>query len=188
MLSSVLWILGPILESLVVVRAVRGNFLKEYKLFYSYIIWVFCGICLSSQSIIAGPQATLTFTGTASFLVSWLVAPWFGRFTKSPWRTIQARPGWPEAYCSSFLLLRCQESRYTRRTTQNGFPVRRPWKRNASLELVLIPHPLSSQTHRCFPVREAEIVGQVTAIATRIADLDPGDRPSKSGTQLSKRF
>ena len=41
MLSSVLWILGPILESLIVVRAVRGNFLKEYKLFYSYIIWVF---------------------------------------------------------------------------------------------------------------------------------------------------
>src|SRR5258708_21542659 len=41
MLSSVLWILGPILESLIVVRAVRGNFLKEYKLFYFYIIWVF---------------------------------------------------------------------------------------------------------------------------------------------------
>ncbi len=41
MLSSVLWILGPILESLIVVRAVRGNFLKEYKLFYCYIIWVF---------------------------------------------------------------------------------------------------------------------------------------------------
>ena len=41
MLSSVLWILGPILESLIVVRAVQGNFLKEYKLFYSYIIWVF---------------------------------------------------------------------------------------------------------------------------------------------------
>jgi hypothetical protein len=37
-------------------------------------------------------------------------------------------------------------------------------------------------------VREAEIVGQVTAIATRIVDLDPGDGPSKPGTQVSKRF
>jgi len=55
-------------------------------------------------------------------------------------------------------------------------------------ELVLVPHPLSSQTHRRFPVREAEVVGQVTAIATRIVDLDPADGPSKPGTKLLKRF
>lgn len=40
MLSSVLWVLGPILESLIVIRAIRGKFLKEYKLFYFYIVWV----------------------------------------------------------------------------------------------------------------------------------------------------
>ena len=55
-------------------------------------------------------------------------------------------------------------------------------------ELLLVPHPLSSQPHRRFSVREAEIVGQVTAIATRIVDLDSGDGPSKPRTQLSKRF
>lgn len=40
MLSAVLWVLGPVLESLLVIRAVKGNFLKEYKLFYFYIVWV----------------------------------------------------------------------------------------------------------------------------------------------------
>jgi hypothetical protein len=40
MLSLVLWVLGPILECLIVIRAVRGNFLKEYKIFYSYVVWV----------------------------------------------------------------------------------------------------------------------------------------------------
>jgi hypothetical protein len=49
-------------------------------------------------------------------------------------------------------------------------------------------HPVSSQPRRRFSVREAEIVGQVTAIATRIVDLDPGDGRHKPRTQLSKRF
>lgn len=40
MLSSVLWVLGPILECLLLIRAVKGNFLKEYKIFYLYIAWV----------------------------------------------------------------------------------------------------------------------------------------------------
>jgi transcriptional regulator with XRE-family HTH domain len=35
-----------------------------------------------------------------------------------------------------------------------------------------------------FPARETNS----TVIATRIVDLDPGDGPSKPGTQLSKRF
>src|ERR1700751_320486 len=41
MLSFVLWILGPILESLIIIRGVRGNFLNEYGLFYLYVLWVF---------------------------------------------------------------------------------------------------------------------------------------------------
>jgi hypothetical protein len=38
--SLVLWVLGPILECLIVIRAVKGKFLKEYRLFYFYIVWV----------------------------------------------------------------------------------------------------------------------------------------------------
>jgi len=40
MLSSVLWILGPILESLILLRGTQGHFLKKYKLFYVYVVWV----------------------------------------------------------------------------------------------------------------------------------------------------
>jgi hypothetical protein len=40
MLASLVWILGPILEALILVRAMQGNFLKQYKFFYFYILWV----------------------------------------------------------------------------------------------------------------------------------------------------
>jgi transcriptional regulator with XRE-family HTH domain len=54
-------------------------------------------------------------------------------------------------------------------------------------ELLLIPHPLSSRPHRHFPVHEAEIVGQVTAVAMRIVDPSPADAPSKSNPLLPRR-
>ena len=55
-------------------------------------------------------------------------------------------------------------------------------------ELLLIPHPLSSYSHRRFPLREAEIIGQVAAVAMRIVDPDPEDPPSKIAPLLPKRF
>src|SRR5260221_7130199 len=54
-------------------------------------------------------------------------------------------------------------------------------------ELLLIPHPLSSRPHRRYPAREAEIIGQVTAVAMRIVDPDSANPPSKSVPQLPKR-
>jgi transcriptional regulator with XRE-family HTH domain len=54
-------------------------------------------------------------------------------------------------------------------------------------ELLLIPHPLSSQAHRRFSVREAEIIGQVTGVAMRVVDPDRSDVPSKPSTPLLKR-
>ena len=40
MFSSALWLSGPVLESVLLIRAVQGNFLKQYKVFYSYLSWV----------------------------------------------------------------------------------------------------------------------------------------------------
>jgi transcriptional regulator with XRE-family HTH domain len=55
-------------------------------------------------------------------------------------------------------------------------------------ELLLIPHPLSSQPHRRFPVSEAEIIGQVAAVAMRIVDPDSAGPSPKTTPQLPKRF
>jgi hypothetical protein len=40
MLSLALWLVGPLLESVLLVRALRIGSLKRYKLFYLYVIWV----------------------------------------------------------------------------------------------------------------------------------------------------
>src|SRR5215467_10978348 len=40
MFTMLLWVAGPVLELLVILRAIHGKFLKEYKLFYFYIAWV----------------------------------------------------------------------------------------------------------------------------------------------------
>jgi transcriptional regulator with XRE-family HTH domain len=53
-------------------------------------------------------------------------------------------------------------------------------------ELLLVPHSLSPWPTRRFPVESAEIVGQVTAVAMRIAD-QPTDRPPDLFPQLPKR-
>lgn len=45
--------------------------------------------------------------------------------------------------------------------------------------LLLIPHPLSPCQHRRFDAQGAEIVGQVTAIASRIVDVIPAERASR---------
>lgn len=55
-------------------------------------------------------------------------------------------------------------------------------------ELLLIPHPLSSRPHRQFPIQQAEIIGQVTAVAMRIVDAVSAEPPSKTTPQLPKRL
>ncbi len=62
------------------------------------------------------------------------------------------------------------------------------WCEMRGNELLLIPHPLSSSPHRRFPVRDAEIIGQVTAVAMRIVDPDSAGPPSESVPQLPKQF
>lgn len=49
MLSSLVWVTGLVLESVLLVRALLGNFLKQYSLFYLYLISVF----LPSASLFA---------------------------------------------------------------------------------------------------------------------------------------
>jgi len=40
MLSTALWVIALALESALLVRAIRGNFLKHYRFFYLYLGWV----------------------------------------------------------------------------------------------------------------------------------------------------
>jgi transcriptional regulator with XRE-family HTH domain len=61
------------------------------------------------------------------------------------------------------------------------------WAEKRGEELLLIPHPLSSRSHRRFPLHEAEIIGQVTAVAMRIVDPEPAEVPPKLPSQLPKR-
>jgi transcriptional regulator with XRE-family HTH domain len=61
------------------------------------------------------------------------------------------------------------------------------WCERRGDELLLIPHPLSSRPHRSFSIREAEIIGQVTAVAMRIVDPSAPDAPSRTPSQLPKR-
>jgi transcriptional regulator with XRE-family HTH domain len=61
------------------------------------------------------------------------------------------------------------------------------WCEKRGEELQLIPHPLSSRPHRRFPVHEAEIIGQVTAVAMRIVDPEPAELPPKLPSPLLKR-
>ena len=61
------------------------------------------------------------------------------------------------------------------------------WCERRGDQLALISHPLSSCPQRHFPAREAEIIGQVTAVAMRIVDPDLDDAPSKAAPQLPKR-
>jgi transcriptional regulator with XRE-family HTH domain len=61
------------------------------------------------------------------------------------------------------------------------------WCEKRGDELLLIPHPLSSRPHRSFPISEAEIIGQVTAVAMRIVDPIAPVPLSKTPPQLPKR-
>ena len=61
------------------------------------------------------------------------------------------------------------------------------WCETRGDELLLIPHPLSSRGHRRFPLNEAEIIGQVTAVAMRIVDPEAPAVPAKLPPQLPKR-
>ncbi len=61
------------------------------------------------------------------------------------------------------------------------------WCETRGDELLLIPHPLSSRAHRHFPQQEAEIIGQVTAVAMRIVDPEAPAVPARLPPQLPKR-
>ena len=61
------------------------------------------------------------------------------------------------------------------------------WCERRGEELLLIPHPLSSRPHRSYSLNEAEIVGQVTAVAMRIVDPIAVDSPPKILSQMPKR-
>ena len=61
------------------------------------------------------------------------------------------------------------------------------WCERRGDDLLLVPHPLSSRPHRSFAIQEAEIVGQVTAVAMRIVDAMPGDAQPRRSAQLPKR-
>lgn len=61
------------------------------------------------------------------------------------------------------------------------------WCERKGEELLLIPHPLSSRPHRSYSLNEAEIVGQVTAVAMRIVDPIAADSSAKIPQQLPKR-
>jgi transcriptional regulator with XRE-family HTH domain len=61
------------------------------------------------------------------------------------------------------------------------------WCERRADELLLIPHPLSSRPHRRFPLHEAEIIGQVTAVAMRIVDPEPVESPRKLPAQLPRQ-
>src|SRR5438094_3530567 len=89
MFSMAVWVAGLALEGLILVRAIRGRFLRKYSLFYLYLGWVFA---LSSVRLIiylAEPayyRVLFWCTQPLSFLmVCWLVLELFrqsfGRFS-----------------------------------------------------------------------------------------------------------
>jgi transcriptional regulator with XRE-family HTH domain len=62
------------------------------------------------------------------------------------------------------------------------------WCERRGEDLLLVPHPLSSQLHRNLPLIEAEVIGQVTAVAMRLVGPGPEDPVSKPRSVLPKRF
>jgi transcriptional regulator with XRE-family HTH domain len=61
------------------------------------------------------------------------------------------------------------------------------WCETRGDELLLIPHPLSSRAHRHLPLKEAEIIGQVTAVAMRVVDPEVTKVPPRPPSRLLKR-
>ena len=59
------------------------------------------------------------------------------------------------------------------------------WLEMSNEELLLIPHPLSGRPHRRFLPHDAELIGQVTAVAMRIVDSNGS---SKSAPQVQERL
>lgn len=60
------------------------------------------------------------------------------------------------------------------------------WCERRGEDLLLIPHSLSSQPHRIFPSSDAEIIGQVTAVAMRLVGPGP-DVQGKTPLPTPKR-
>jgi transcriptional regulator with XRE-family HTH domain len=61
------------------------------------------------------------------------------------------------------------------------------WCERNGDELLLIPHPLSTRPHRRYSAQEAEVVGRVTAVATRLVGPGPGEQPARTPPQLPRR-
>jgi hypothetical protein len=61
------------------------------------------------------------------------------------------------------------------------------WGEKRGDDLLLIPHPLSARAHRLLPSNEVEVIGRVTAIATRIVGPNPPALSSKTPALLPKR-
>ena len=53
--------------------------------------------------------------------------------------------------------------------------------------LLLIPHPLSPCQHRRIDAKGVEIVGQVVAVASRIVDVEPAERPPRPALPSPKQ-
>ena len=61
------------------------------------------------------------------------------------------------------------------------------WCERRGDDLLLIPHPLSARPHRLLASNEVEVIGRVTAIATRIVGPGPSESSSKTPALLPKR-
>jgi len=61
------------------------------------------------------------------------------------------------------------------------------WCERKGDDLLLIPHPLSSQRHRILSSCEAEVIGQVTAVAARLVGRSPNDFSPKIPRQSDNR-
>ena len=61
------------------------------------------------------------------------------------------------------------------------------WCEKKGDDLLLIPHTLSAQPHRILAPNDAEVVGQVTAVAMRLVGSPPPDALARTSPQLPKR-
>jgi hypothetical protein len=69
---------------------------------------------------------------------------------------------------------------------RNGYAC--SWCERKGDDLVLVPHPLSSRALQIYPANEAEIIGQVVALATRLAGPGPDEVPSRIPPQLTGKI
>jgi hypothetical protein len=65
MASISIWLIGVVLESALVVRAVRGGFIRNYRFFYSYLCFIFVrDLCLLGIYVFAPKAYAWSYWGT----------------------------------------------------------------------------------------------------------------------------